>query len=323
MQLELFKDSTGFDYQGVLRNDCSLGARSWLGVGGKCDWLFQPKNLPDLAAFLKNLSTNIPYIVLGAGSNLIVRDGGYRGLVIRLGKEFTHIRCEDNRVYAGAFARDSLIASTAAQNGIDLTFLRTIPGTIGGTARMNAGCYGSYLADHLISATIVTRKGDVNSLGREELSFSYRTSNLPEGAVIVEVVLEGEKGDPKKLLARLESYLDRRNATQPTGSKTAGSTFRNPAGYSSPWDQNEDTTLLAWKLIDEAGLRGARIGDAQVSTKHPNFLINLGKATATQIENLGELVRREVYKEKGIILEWEVIRIGELIHPDMYEGFKN
>ncbi len=319
MKPELFKDSAEFDYQGLLQNDCSLGTRSWLGVGGKGDWLYQPKDISDLAGFIRNVDDSIPYFVLGAGSNLIVRDGGYRGLVIRLGREFSYIRCEDNRVYAGAFTKDSQIAFTAAETGIDLTFLRTIPGTIGGAVRMNAGCYGSYLADHLVSASIVTRNGEIKCIDGKELNFSYRTSGLREDAIIVEVVLEGEKGNPETLLARIETYLDKRNLTQPTGSKTAGSTFRNPAGYSSFLEQNEDTDLLAWKLIHEAGLRGIQIGDAQVSQKHPNFLVNLGKATATQIENLGELVRREVYKKTGVILEWEIIRIGELVHPMMYE----
>ncbi len=322
MKPELFKDSSELDYQGVLKHDCSLGSRSWLGVGGKCDWLYQPKDISDLAAFIKNVDASIPYFVLGAGSNLIIRDGGYRGLVIRLGREFSHIRCEENRVYVGAFTKDSQVAVAAAENGIDLTFFRTIPGTIGGAVRMNAGCYGSYVADHLVRASIVTRNGDVKWIEREELSLSYRASRLPENAIIVEVVLEGEKGDPKALLARIETYLEKRNLTQPTGLKTAGSTFRNPTGFSSSFDENEDSDLLAWKLISKAGLRGTRIGDAQVSNKHPNFLVNLGNATATQIENLGELVRREVYKKKGIILEWEVIRFGELCHPTMNDGFQ-
>ena len=293
-----------------------------MGVGGKSDWLYQPKDISDLAGFIGNVEDSIPYFVLGAGSNLIVRDGGYRGLIIRLGGEFSHIRCEDNRVYVGAFTRDSQIAFTAAKNGIDLTFMRTIPGTIGGAVRMNAGCYGSYLADHLVRVSIVTRKGDIKCIEGNELSFSYRSSNLPEGAIIVEVVLEGEKSDPKTLLERIESYLEKRNLTQPTGLKTAGSTFRNPAGYSSSFDQTEGSDLMAWKLISQSGLRGARVGDAQVSQKHPNFLVNLGNATATQIENLGELVRREVFRKKGIILEWEVIRLGELINPTMFNGFK-
>ena len=321
MKQVLFKDSTVFDYQGMLKCDCSLGTRSWLGVGGKSDWLYQPKDITDLATFISNVDVTIPYFVLGAGSNLIVRDGGYRGLIIRLGSEFSNIRCKNNRVYAGAFSKDSQIAIAAARNEIDLTFLRTIPGTIGGAVRMNAGCYGSYLCDHLISATVVTRNGEVNCMAREELNFAYRSSNLPTDAIIVEVVLEGEKGRPEALLARVESYLEKRNLTQPTGVKTAGSTFRNPVGFSSTFDKNVDSDLLAWKLISQTGLRGARIGDAQVSPKHPNFLVNLGRATATQIENLGELVRREVYKQQGIILEWEVIRLGELVHPAMHEGF--
>ena len=317
MEIELFKDpNLAITYHGVLKKDCSLGSINWLGVGGNCDWLYQPKSYSDLAHFLSHLADEIPYFVLGAGSNLIVRDGGYRGLVIRLGREFTSIRCKNNRVYAKAFAKDSQIATKAAENGIDLTFLRTIPGTIGGAVKMNAGCYGEYLADHLLRVTMVNRTGEIYSLSAEELRFSYRSSSIPEDAIIVEVELQGEREDSPTLLARIETYVDQRNHTQPTGTKTAGSTFRNPLGYSSKLGQNEKTDRLAWKLIDDAGLRGVRIGDAQVSKKHPNFLVNLGNATAAQVENLGEMVRREVFKKHGVLLEWEIIRIGELVYPE-------
>ncbi|MCY3674724.1 MAG: UDP-N-acetylmuramate dehydrogenase [Rhodobacteraceae bacterium] len=320
MKSELFKEDSGFECRGILKSNCSLGSRSWLGVGGKANWLYQPADLDDLAEFIRNINDHISYFVLGAGSNLIIRDGGYRGLVIRLGREFSHIDCDNNQVIAGAFAKDSQIAINAAQSGIDLTFLRTIPGTIGGAVKMNAGCYGSYLADHLVRVGIITRNGDLKYLARDELEFSYRSSSIEDDAIVVEVVLKGECGNPDRLMERIESYLDKRNRTQPTGLKTAGSTFRNPVGYSSTFDQDDDTELLAWKLIDKAGMRGMRKGDAQISEKHPNFLLNLGNATASQIENLGEMVRRVVYQQSGTMLEWEVKRIGELAHPKIHEG---
>ncbi|MCY4308488.1 MAG: UDP-N-acetylmuramate dehydrogenase [Rhodobacteraceae bacterium] len=319
MKMELFKEVSGFEYRGILKSDCSLGSRSWLGVGGKANWLYQPSDLDDLAEFIRNINDHIPYFVLGAGSNLIIRDGGYRGLVIRLGREFSYIECTNNEVIAGAFAKDSQIAINAAQSGIDLTFLRTIPGTIGGAVKMNAGCYGSYLADHLVRVGMITRNGDLKHLVRDELEFSYRSSGIEDDAIVVEVVLKGESGNPDRLMERIESYLEKRNKTQPTGLKTAGSTFRNPVGYSSNFEQDDDTEHLAWKLIDKAGMRGMRKGDAQVSEKHPNFLLNLGNATASQIENLGEMVRRVVYRQSGTLLEWEIKRIGELAHHESHE----
>ena len=322
MKPELFKEASGFEYRGILKSDCSLGSRSWLGVGGNANWLYQPADLHDLAEFIRNINDDISYFVLGAGSNLIIRDGGYRGLVIRLGRKFSHFDCNNHQVMTGAFAKDSQIATKAAQSGIDLTFLRTIPGTIGGAVKMNAGCYGSYLADHLVRVGIITRNGDLKYLARDELEFSYRSSGIEDDTIIVEVVLKGDSGNPDRLMEKIESYLDKRYRTQPMGFKTAGSTFRNPVGYSSTFDQDDDTELLAWKLIDKAGMRGMRKGDAQVSEKHPNFLLNLGNATASQIENLGEMVRRVVYQQSGTLLEWEVKRIGELFHPKIHENHK-
>ncbi len=299
--------------KGVLKQDHPLGRMCWLGVGGLADWFYQPTDRDDLRQFVQMLDPGVRLFTIGIGSNLIVRDGGVRGIVVRLGRAFNYVRLEDNRVRAGAFTKDVHVATEAARKGLDLTFLRTVPGTLGGAVRMNAGCYGSYVADHFIEATVVLRDGSCTVLTRDDCHFGYRECNLPQEAIIVEVVLEAPTASPEALHARLNEYVDRRTASQPTGTRTAGSTFRNPAGYSSTWEDNDIHELKAWKLIDESGLRGARLGDAQVSTQHPNFLLNTGNATATQVEELGERVRREVLKQKSVVLDWEIIRLGELV----------
>jgi len=297
--------------KGQLKKDSPIGKICWLGVGGKSDWLYQPSGLDDLRQFLQLLDEDSPLIVIGAGSNLIVRDGGVRGVVIRLGKPFSNIQIEDCRIRTGGFTKDALVATKAAEKGIDLTFLRTIPGTLGGAVRMNAGCYGSYLADHFVEATVVMRDGSLKVIEKDTCNFGYRHCDLPPDAIIVEVVLEAPKDSVEALQTKLKKFLERRSESQPTGTKTAGSAFRNPAGYSSTWEDNDNHELKAWKLIDEVGLRGAKYGDAQVSTKHPNFLVNTNKASAYQIEKLGEIVRRKVFDKKNIVLEWEIIRLGE------------
>jgi UDP-N-acetylmuramate dehydrogenase len=194
---------------------------------------------------------------------------------------------------------------------VDLTFLRTIPGAIGGAVRMNAGCYGSYVADVFVSAKAVTRAGEVVTLTAEDLNFQYRQTDLPEGWVIVEATFEGPSGDPEELAQRMEEQLAKRDATQPTKDRTAGSTFRNPAGFSSTGRADDVHDLKAWKLIDDAGMRGAQVGGAQMSEKHSNFMINVGGATAADLENLGEEVRKKVFQNSGITLEWEIKRVGE------------
>ena len=300
--------------RGTLTPDRPLADLTWLRVGGPADWLFQPADEDDLAAFLRALDPAIPVFPMGVGSNLIVRDGGIRGVVIRLGRDFNGIAVAGNRVTAGAAALDAHVARRAAEAGLDLTFLRTIPGSIGGAVRMNAGCYGSYTADHLVQARVVMRDGSVRGLGPEEMGFAYRSSTLPEGAVIVEAVFEGEPGDPAALEAKMAEQLARRDATQPVKDRTAGSTFRNPAGFSSTGRADDVHDLKAWKLIDDAGLRGYRLGGAMMSGKHPNFLTNAGGATAADLEDLGELVRARVRARSGHDLQWEVIRIGD--RPD-------
>ncbi len=296
--------------RGTLTPDRPMADLTWLRVGGPADWLFQPADEADLAAFLAALPPDVPVLPVGVGSNLIVRDGGIAGVVIRLGRGFNAIRIEGDQVTAGAAALDAHVARRAAEAGVDLTFLRTIPGTIGGAARMNAGCYGTYTADAFVAARAVTRAGEIVTLGPEDMGFAYRSTALPEGLVLTEVTLRGPRGDPEALSARMDDQLARRDATQPTKDRSAGSTFRNPAGFSSTGRIDDVHDLKAWKLITDAGMKGATLGGAQMSPMHANFLINTGVATAADLENLGELVRKKVFETSGIALEWEIMRIG-------------
>ncbi len=297
--------------RGKLTPNRELSSLTWLRVGGPADYLFQPADAEDLAAFLKQLDPAVPVFPMGVGSNLIVRDGGLRAVVIRLGRGFNTIEAADGIVTAGAAALDAHVARKAADAGIDLTFLRTIPGSIGGAVRMNAGCYGSYTADVFQSGTIVTRAGEIRDISAEELDFQYRQTAFPEGAVLASAVLKGPAGGPGELHARMEAQLAKRDETQPTKERSAGSTFRNPAGFSSTGRADDVHDLKAWKVIDEAGMRGAMVGGAQMSEKHSNFMINAGGATAADLEGLGEEVRKKVYANSGITLEWEIMRIGE------------
>ncbi|MES2915838.1 MAG: UDP-N-acetylmuramate dehydrogenase [Pseudomonadota bacterium] len=297
--------------RGVLTPDRPLADLTWLRVGGPADWLYQPSDEADLAAFLGALDPDVPVFPMGVGSNLIVRDGGIRAVVIRLGRGFNGISVEGSSVVAGAGALDAHVARRAAEAGLDLTFLRTIPGSIGGAVRMNAGCYGSYVADVLDEVRLVTREGRVEVLSASALNLRYRQSDLPEGCVIVSARFRAAQGDPAALEARMADQIAKRDASQPTKERSAGSTFRNPAGFSSTGRADDSHELKAWKVIDDAGMRGARVGGAQMSTMHSNFLINAGGATAADLENLGEEVRKKVYQSSGITLEWEIMRVGE------------
>jgi len=299
------------DVRGTLTAQKSLAELTWLRVGGPADWLFQPADLDDLRGFLAALPQNTAVFPMGVGSNLIVRDGGLRAVVIRLGRGFNSISVEGNMVTAGAAALDAHVARKAADAGVDLAFMRTIPGSIGGALRMNAGCYGSYVADVLVEAQVVTRTGELVTLKPDDFKFGYRHSTLPEGWVLTQATFMGPAGDPEALHHRMAEQIAKRDATQPTKDRSAGSTFRNPAGFSSTGQQNDTHELKAWKVIDDAGLRGASLGGAQMSPKHPNFLINTGGATAADLESLGELVRKKVYDSSGITLEWEIMRLGE------------
>ncbi len=297
--------------RGTLTPNRPLADLTWLRVGGPADWLFQPADAADLSAFLAALDPAIPVFPMGVGSNLIVRDGGLRAVVIRLGRGFNAIETEGNIVTAGAAALDAHVARKAAEAGLDLTFLRTIPGSLGGAVRMNAGCYGSYVADHLTSAEAILRDGRKVLLSNDDLRFSYRSSTLPEGAVLTSARFTAASADPSLLAARMEDQLAKRDASQPTKDRSAGSTFRNPAGFSSTGRADDVHDLKAWKLIADAGLRGAKRGGAQMSEMHANFLINTGAATAADLEGLGEEVRKKVFQNSGISLEWEIMRVGE------------
>lgn len=300
--------------RGKLTQNRELSGLTWLRVGGPADWLFQPADIDDLAEFLRGLDPDVPVFPMGVGSNLIVRDGGLRAVVIRLGRGFNHININGTRVTAGTAALDAHVARKSADAGLDLTFLRTIPGSIGGAVAMNAGCYGSYTADVLVSAKIVTRQGEVQTLTPNDLNLRYRQSDIPQGAVLVEATFEASKGEPAELHARMVAQIAKRDETQPTKDRSAGSTFRNPAGFSSTGRADDVHDLKAWKVIDDAGLRGARKGGAQMSEKHPNFLINADNATAADLEGLGEEVRKKVYDSIGITLEWEIMRVGDALN---------
>ncbi|CAN1504563.1 MurB UDP-N-acetylmuramate dehydrogenase [Paracoccaceae bacterium] len=297
--------------RGALTPDRPLSDLTWLRVGGPADWLFQPADEDDLAAFMAALDPSISVFPMGVGSNLIVRDGGIRAVVVRLGRGFNGISVEGDRITAGAAALDAHVAKRAAEAGLDLTFLRTIPGSIGGAVRMNAGCYGAYVADVLQEIRIVTRAGQVETLPASTLNLRYRQSDLPDGAVVVSANFRAAKGDPAALEARMADQIAKRDASQPTKDRSAGSTFRNPAGFSSTGRADDSQELKAWKVIDDAGMRGARVGGAQMSTMHSNFMINAGGATAADLETLGEEVRKKVYQSSGITLEWEIMRVGE------------
>ena len=299
------------DMRGKLTPQRPLNDLTWLRVGGAADYLYQPADADDLAAFMTAVPSDIAVFPMGVGSNLIVRDGGLRAAVIRLGRGFNAIEISDGQVIAGAAALDAHVARKAADAGLDLTFLRTIPGSIGGAVRMNAGCYGSYTADHFVSAQAITRAGDRITLTAQDLKFEYRQTVLDEGCVIISATFAPPTGDPDTLHSRMADQLRKRDETQPTKDRSAGSTFRNPAGFSSTGQADDSHALKAWKVIDDAGLRGATLGGAQMSPKHPNFLINTGGATAAELEALGEDVRKKVYDSSGITLEWEIMRIGE------------
>jgi UDP-N-acetylmuramate dehydrogenase len=296
--------------RGTLTANRDLADLTWMRVGGPADVLFQPADVADLAQFLKNIDPSVPVFPMGVGSNLIVRDGGIRGVVIRLGRGFNGIEIEGSTVRAGAAALDAHVARKAAAKGQDLTFLRTIPGTIGGAVRMNAGCYGAYVADVLVSVQVVMRDGTVTDLAADELHLAYRQSQLPDGAVITGAVFEATSADAAKLEQRMADQLAKRDETQPTKDRTAGSTFRNPAGFSSTGKADDTHDLKAWKVIDDAGMRGATRGGAIMNEKHSNFLTNAGGATAADLEDLGEDVRKKVYDSSNITLEWEIMRIG-------------
>jgi UDP-N-acetylmuramate dehydrogenase len=289
--------------EGAAEHHGSLADFIWFRTGGPAEWLVRPKDVEDLSSFLKALDPSVPVMPVGVGSNLIVRDGGVPGVVVRLPKSFARVGVEDgNRVRAGGGAMGITVASKARDAGIaGLEFLRGIPGTAGGAVRMNAGAYGREVRDILVEATLVLRDGSVETWPADRFGYTYRHSEVPEGAVVVEALFEGAPGDPAAIGAEMDRIAEEREASQPLRSRTGGSTFKNPPG------------TKAWKLIDAAGCRGLAIGGAQVSEKHCNFLLNLGNASAANIEALGEEVRRRVAADSGVRLEWEIQRVGRVL----------
>ena len=287
--------------QGRLTPDAPLAPLVWFKSGGTAEWLFEPKDEQDLVTFLRELHPQVPVMALGLGSNLIVRDGGVPGVVVRLGKAFAKIdRVDETTLRCGGGASGILVSSTARDAGIaGLEFLRGIPGTVGGFVRMNGGAYGREVGDILHSARLVLRSGEVVEWPLEKLGYTYRHSEVPAGAVVIEAVFRGTPGDPEAIGAEMDAIARAREESQPLRSRTGGSTFKNPDGHK------------AWALIDAAGCRGLTMGDAQVSEKHCNFLLNLGSATSAEIEALGEEVRRRVEAKTHISLEWEIQRVGE------------
>lgn len=296
---------------GTLTPNRSMADLSWLKVGGPAEWLYQPADVADLKAFLKACPKEVPVMPVGVCSNMIIREGGIEGVVLRMGRGFNGIDIDGAKVRAGVAALDAHVARKAAAAGIDLAFLRTIPGAIGGAARMNAGCYGVYMADVFVEAAALTRTGEEITLTPDDMKFAYRSTELPDDMVITSVLMTAPTGDPDEITAKMEDALAKREATQPTKERSCGSTFRNPAGFSSTGQSDDVHDLKAWKLIDDAGLRGFQHGGAQMSEMHPNFLINKDQATAAELEELGEIVRKKVYENSGISLQWEIKRIGK------------
>ena len=286
--------------RGRLTEDAPLAPLVWFKAGGPARWLFEPADADDLAGFLRELDREVPVMGLGLGSNLIVRDGGFPGVVVRLGKAFAKVEQRDaTTLRCGGGASGILVSSTARDAGIGgLEFLRSIPGTVGGFVRMNGGAYGREVKDVLVECEVVLRSGERKTLSLANLGYTYRHSELPEGAIVVGATFRGHEADPQAVQAEMDRIAAEREASQPLRSKTGGSTFKNPPG------------TKAWKLVDEAGCRGLQIGDAQVSEKHCNFLLNLGNASAGEIEALGEEVRRRVREKSGVDLEWEIQRVG-------------
>ncbi len=272
----------------------------WFKSGGPAQWLFEPRDLADLQQFLRDLNPAIPVMALGLGSNLIIRDGGVPGVVVRLGKAFATVVSRDKTVLeCGGGASGILVSSTARDAGIaGLEFLRSIPGTVGGFVRMNGGAYGAEVRDILTDCDVVLRSGELVTLPVANLHYTYRHSDLPAGAIVIAARFRGTPGDPAAIQAGMDRISASREASQPLRSKTGGSTFKNPPGS------------RAWELVDKAGCRGLTIGGAQVSEKHCNFLLNIGAATSADIEELGEEVRRRVKATQGVELEWEIQRVG-------------
>ena len=289
--------------RGTLTADAPLAPLTWFKTGGPAEALFAPADEEDLAYFLGRCDRSIPVLVIGFGSNLLIRDGGIDGVVIQLGKPFATISVDGTRISAGAAVPDVKLASAAAQAGIaGLAYLRGIPGSVGGALRMNGGAYGAETSDVMIDARGVDRDGVVHAFSRDKMGFSYRHCGIADEVIFTRARFAGHAGDPEAIRKEMAEITAARATTQPVNTRTGGSTFKNPPG------------AKAWALIDDAGCRGLVRGDAQVSELHTNFLINRGNATAADLEELGETVRERVARKSGITLEWEIARIGKRRH---------
>lgn len=291
--------------RGKYIESADLSALTWFRVGGAADVLFQPADEDDLAHFLKNTPENVPVHPVGVGSNLLVRDGGVRGVVIRLGAPFAKIEIDGVQVTAGAAALDAQVARRVGAAGVaGLEFYRGVPGTIGGALAMNAGAYGGETKDVLIEAHGVDRSGDPRVFSADEMGFSYRHAAAADGIIFTKAVFQGQPGEPAIIEARMREIMAEREASQPIRERTGGSTFANP-------DLELSGGRKSWQLIDEIGGRGRVVGDAQVSEQHCNFMINRGKATASDLESLIESLRKDVLTKTGVELRWEIRRLGE------------
>lgn len=286
--------------RGELTRNAPLAKLVWFKTGGPADWLFEPADIDDLRSFVERLDDGMPIMALGLGSNLIIRDGGVPGVVVRLGKPFREVEATgETEITCGAGAPGILAASTARDAGIaGMEFLRGIPGTVGGFVRMNGGAYGREVSDILVDCDVILPGGKFVTLPASDLDYSYRHSRLPDGAIVVSARFRGTPGDPEAIGEEMDRIADERENSQPLRTKTGGSTFKNPEGKK------------AWQLVDAAGCRGMEHGGAKVSEKHTNFMINTGDASSRDIEELGELVRRKVYADSGVTLEWEIQRVG-------------
>lgn len=287
--------------RGKYRENYDLSKVNWFQVGGMAEVLFKPADTKDLSDFIKNKPKDVAVTVVGVGSNIIVRDGGIKGVVIKFGGEFAKVNVKDEVVEAGAAALDVNVAKHCQMEAVGgLEFLSGIPGTIGGAIAMNAGAYGRELKDVLVSAEAVDNEGNIHILSNDEMKFKYRGNGVPKNWIFTKAIMRGAKENPEIILSRMNEINKKREETQPIRSRTGGSTFANPSGEKK-----------AWQLIDEAGCRGMKVGAAQVSEKHCNFLINTGNAKASDLEELGELVRKKVKEKSGIDLHWEIKILGE------------
>ena len=284
---------------GTIRQRVSLAPLTWFRIGGPAEWLFQPADIEDLAAFLASVPPGLRIMPMGVASNLLVRDGGIDGVVVRFGGPLAKVETDGDTVIAGAGALDQRVAQVAQAAGLSgLEFMIGIPGTIGGAVRMNAGAFGGETRDRLVWAEALDRQGRLHRLTPAELGMTYRHSELPADWIVVRAAFACVPGDMAAVAARMQAIKDEREVSQPLRVATGGSTFKNPPGH------------RAWQLIDQAGCRGLRHGAAMVSEKHCNFLINTGNATAAEVEDLGEIVRRRVRDSAGVALEWEIVRVG-------------